>query len=450
MLYRLPDATTWPLFDVAASRRIEARALVHNPDLMARAGLAIAKLALALRQGVGPVWVVCGPGNNGGDGRVAAQRLSEAGVPVWTGEAAPPKPSLVIDALLGLGLNRAPSPEIAARMADIKACHAPVLAVDLPSGLLADTGQPAGAEAVRADHTLCLLTLKPGLFTGEGRAHVGELWFDDLGVAPDEPPTANLLGPRPPIQRSPTSHKGSHGQVVVVGGAPGMQGAARLAARAALACGAGRVYLDLLGAPPSAEADTGRPELMRGRASDLPHAVGVLGCGGGALIEAELPWALSHLPRMVLDADALNAVSASAALKSLLRARRPQTTVLTPHPLEAARLLGQDTAAVQRDRLTAARQLAEQTGCTVVLKGAGTVIASPQQRPAVCGRGGPALATAGSGDVLAGWLGGLWAQQPEVDAHTVACAAVEAHARAGEGPARLCAGALIDRLAALA
>lgn len=448
----LPTTAALPLFDVAASRRIEARALVHAPDLMARAGLAVAKLALALalalRRGDGPVWVACGPGNNGGDGRIAAQHLAAHGLTVHMGHDAPPRPALVIDALLGLGLNRAPSQELLAAIDAMQACGAPILAVDLPSGLLADTGQPAGDRAVRADHTLALLTLKPGLFTGEGRAHCGRLWFDDLGIAPDEAPTADLLGPTPPPPRSATSHKGSHGQVLVVGGAPGMQGAARLAARAALACGAGRVYLDLLGVDADEVADPGRPELMRGTLAALPQAVGVIGCGAGADIASRLPGLLRQLPKLVIDADALNAIAADGPLQQSLRARAAGTTLLTPHPLEAARLLGRDTASLQADRLAAARELAERLGCTVVLKGSGSVIASPGERPAICASGGPALATAGSGDVLAGWLGGLWAQRPGTSAHAIACAGVDAHGRAGEVEGVLRAGDLIDRLAA--
>ncbi|MBW8844543.1 MAG: NAD(P)H-hydrate dehydratase [Burkholderiales bacterium] len=444
----LPTTSLLPLFDVAASRRIEARALVDSPDLMARAGLAVAKLALALRRGDGPVWVACGPGNNGGDGRIAAQRLAEHGLPVHVGHDAPAHPSLVIDALLGLGLNRAPSAELLATMAAMQACGASILAVDLPSGLLADTGQPAGECAVRADHTLVLLTLKPGLLTGEGRAHAGRLWFDDLGIAPDEAATADLLGPAPAPPRSPTSHKGSRGQVLVVGGAAGMQGAARLAARAALACGAGRVYVDLLGLPVGEPADPGQPELMRGALAELPQAVGVIGCGAGSGIAAALPALLRQLPRAVIDADALNAIAADEALQDLLRARPAGSTLLTPHPLEAARLLGRDTASLQADRLAAARDLAERLACTVVLKGSGSVIASPGERPAICASGGPALATAGSGDVLAGWLGGLWAQQPRMSAHAIACAGVDAHGRAGEVDGVLRAGDLIERLAA--
>lgn len=444
----LPTTAALPLFDVAASRRIEARALVHAPDLMARAGLAVAKLALALRRGDGPVWVACGPGNNGGDGRIAAQHLAAHGLTVHMGHDAPPRPALVIDALLGLGLNRAPPQELLATIDAMQACGAPILAVDLPSGLLADTGQPAGDRAVRADHTLALLTLKPGLFTGEGRAHCGRLWFDDLGIAPDEAPTADLLGPTPPPPRSTTSHKGRHGQVLVVGGAPGMQGAARLAARAALACGAGRVYLDLLGVGADEVADPGRPELMRGTLAALPQAIGVIGCGAGADIASRLPELLRQLPKLVIDADALNAIAADGPLQQSLRARAAGKTLLTPHPLEAARLLGRGTASLQADRLGAARELAVRLGCTVVLKGSGSVIASPGERPAICASGGPALATAGSGDVLAGWLGGLWAQRPGASAHAIACAGVDAHGRAGEVEGVLRAGDLIDRLAA--
>jgi len=444
----LPTTAALPLFDVAASRRIEARALVHSPDLMERAGLAVAKLALALRRGEGAVWVVCGPGNNGGDGHVAARRLAAAGVPVHVGHDAPERPSLVIDALLGLGLNRAPSTAMLATIDAMQSCGAAILAVDLPSGLLADTGQPAGSQAMRADHTLTLLTLKPGLFTGEGRAHAGRIWFDDLGIAPDEAPTADLLGPTAPPARSPTSHKGSHGQVLVVGGAPGMQGAARLAARAALACGAGRIYVDLQGLAAGEIADPGRPELMRGRLAELPQAVGVIGCGAGAGIASALPALLQTLPRIVLDADALNAIAADTALQDLLRTRPAGSTLLTPHPLEAARLLGRDTAGLQADRLGAARELARRLACTVVLKGSGSIVASPAARPAVCASGGPALATAGSGDVLAGWLGGLWAQQADTAAHDIACAGVDAHGRAGEVDGVLRAGDLIERLTA--
>jgi hydroxyethylthiazole kinase-like uncharacterized protein yjeF len=187
---------------------------------------------------------------------------------------------------------------------------------------------------------------------------------------------------------------------------------------------------------------------MRGRLDDVPQAVGVIGCGAGAGIAATLPALLQSLPRVVLDADALNAIAADPALQALVRTRPAGSTLLTPHPLEAARLLGRDTERVQADRLAAARDLARQLGSTVVLKGSGSVIASPAERPALSASGGPALATAGSGDVLTGWLGGLWAQEPGASAHTIACAGVDAHGRAGEVAGVLRAADLVERLAA--
>lgn len=451
----LPLQRAEVLHDLSATRRLEARALAARPDLMEDAGLAVAKLALALWPGHGTVWVACGPGNNGGDGRVAARLLTAHGLPVLltsVGEpmVPPPDVTLAIDALLGIGLNRAPDAALGAAIAALQGCEAPLLAIDLPSGLLADTGQPAGTRALRADHTLSLLTLKPGLFTGEGRAHAGRIWFDDLGVArSNEPASLQLLGPSARPARRATAHKGHGGQVLVAGGAPGMQGAARLAARAALASGAGRVYVDLLGAPAGEPADPDWPELMRGTAARLPDAVLIFGCGGGDAAAPVAPALLAHAGHLVLDADALNAVAAAPPLVALLRQRPAGKTLLTPHPLEAARLLGTDVAAVQRDRVAAARQLADALNATVVLKGSGSVIASPGLPTAICASGGPALATAGTGDVLAGWLGGLWAQQPQRDAHAIACQGVEQHGRAGEGPALTRADALVARLAAL-
>ena len=187
---------------------------------------------------------------------------------------------------------------------------------------------------------------------------------------------------------------------------------------------------------------------MRAQFDKPPQAVGVVGCGAGPGIAAVLPALLRALPRLVLDADALNAIAADTTLQDLVRARPAGTTLLTPHPLEAARLLSSHTGELQADRLAAARALAERLRCTVVLKGSGSVIASPAERPAICASGGPALATAGSGDVLAGWLGGLWAQQPNATAHAVACDGVDTHGRAGEVHGTLLAGDLVERLSA--
>lgn len=478
----LPLPQSLALFNAASSRAIETAAA--DPALMERAGLAGAKLALALlaSRDAAPVWVVCGPGNNGGDGLVVARHLHglgralrvslladpqrlpadaaqalrdavAAGVTIDPGVQQPTqRPALVVDALLGLGLNRAPDARLGQAIQAMQGCGAPILALDLPSGLLADTGQPAGSAAVRADHTLALLTLKPGLFTGEGRAHGGRLWFDALGVRPERCADALLLGADAALDlsRPVSSHKGRQGAVRVIGGAAGMQGAARLAARAALVCGAGRVYLDLLDDADGGPADPAQPELMRWREGALApsDAIVVAGCGGGEAVAAALPALLRQVPRLVLDADALNALAADAGLAALLRRRAAfgLSSLLTPHPLEAARLLRSTTGAVQTDRLAAAQELSRRMACSVVLKGSGSVIAIPGELPAINSSGGPALATAGTGDVLAGWLGGLWAQRPLLSPHAIACCGVYAHGRAGEASTSLIAGELIERL----
>jgi hydroxyethylthiazole kinase-like uncharacterized protein yjeF len=452
----------WPLHGAAASRAIEHAALVGMPEgtLMARAGLAVARLALALVPHARRVVLWAGPGNNGGDGRIAAQHLQQAGLDVLTlqpGDADHTPPcDLVIDALLGLGASRPPEGAMARAIEAINAAKAPVLAVDLPSGLNTDTGQPLGGVAVLAQHTLSLLTLKPGCFTAAGRDHAGAVWFDALDVVPEAAPTACLAGPAARAARGHATHKGSFGDVLVVGGAPGMAGAAWLAGSAALAAGAGRVYCSLFDAATSAP----RPELMtRPEAWHMPPAqlaamTVVCGCGGGAPVREALPPLIAHAGRLLLDADALNAIAADTALLSLLQRRRTPT-LLTPHPLEAARLLQRSARELQADRLAAAQALALQTGCTVLLKGSGSVIASSDETPVVNSSGNPALATAGSGDVLAGWAAGLWATQPKLGAHAVAMQAAWQHGAAADGyaaqhPGRpLRAADLIEALAAL-
>ncbi|XHS78173.1 NAD(P)H-hydrate dehydratase [Burkholderiaceae bacterium UC74_6] len=431
----LPLDKSLPLFDVAASRSIEAAALQLRPDLMEDAGLAVAKLALALWPGAGSIWIACGPGNNGGDGLVAARRLQALGAPVSLDDTAPGDTSLVIDALFGLGLKRAIEGAWAERIAQINALPVPVLSIDLPSGLDADRGQPLG-PTVRADHTLQLLTLKPGAFTAAGREFCGEIWFDDLGVEPPAEATARLLG-RDAMAKfgtpaSHSAHKGSQGDVLVLGGAPGMRGAALLAARAALASGAGRVWCSLLDTGNDLP-DAGRPELMRAAPdADLArYAAIACGCGGGREIAAWLPKVLRQAQRLVLDADALNAIAREPSLARALQARQAPT-LLTPHPLEAARLLGTDTASVQADRLVAAQTLAARFSAAVVLKGSGSVIAAPEYGSAINSSGSGALATAGSGDVLAGWCAAWWARHPDASAFDVACASVHLHGLAGQ------------------
>lgn len=502
------------LHGVAATRRIEQAAAATLPPhaLMQRAGLATARLALALAPHARSVWVACGPGNNGGDGLEAALHLQRWGlnpVVTWLGQPdqapadaraswqrardagvrfadQPPAglgpQDLCIDALLGLGAARAPSGRMADWLRQLQAGPAPLLCIDLPSGLDADTGVlqapvdeqnattsiaagacPSGAGGQNypefppaTRHTLSLLTLKPGLFTAQGRDACGRLWFHDLGVTPDEPPTAWLAGAPQPLPRPHASHKGSHGDVAVIGGeaqpdGSAMSGAALLAASAALHGGAGRVYVGLLGTP-DLRCDVAQPELMFRRPDTLPLAdlTVVCGCGGGAAVAAILPRVLQAAPRLVLDADALNALAGDPALAALARERaaRGWATVLTPHPLEAARLLGSHAADVQADRLAAAQALAERFQAVAVLKGSGTVVAAPGQLPRLNPTGNGRLGTAGTGDVLAGLIGArLAAGAPALDA---ACAVVYLHGQvADEWPQgrALTAGALARALA---
>lgn len=451
-----------PLHGTQATRAIEtaAAAPLQPHALMSRAGLAVARLAQALAPHAQTLWVACGPGNNGGDGLIAAGHLIRSakaqGRPLsvcvtlagdaidlppdaahamqWaisSGATISPEPptdfDFGIDALLGIGLTGAPQGTVAEHLDHLYRCQKPVLCVDVPSGLMADTGHflHTARESAAARYTLSLLTLKLGLYTAEGRDAAGEVWLDDLGVpsAPQIGACAFLAGfPPNAMAHSPhhAAHKGNHGEVLVIGGQcpnaiqPGMTGAGFLAARAAMRMGAGRVYLALVGhtnAPPS--WDPLQPELMlRNPLSALEgdlleRSAVVCGCGGGEAIAATLAPVLSRANTLVLDADALNAIGADTNLQSLLRHRRAKDwiTVLTPHPLEAARLLGKTTADVMIDRLAAARALSEKFGVICVLKGSGTVVHAPGETPLVNASGNGILATAGTGDVLAGMLG---------------------------------------------
>ena len=482
----LPGAAGGALYDSVASRRIEAEALAGSAEhvLMQRAGQAVVQLALALAPHARRIHVACGPGNNGGDGLVAATLLHGLGKTVemaWLGDtatvsgdaawalsvarqaglsiaaqAAGAAPDLAIDALLGLGGTRAPGGALLDAILRLNALACPRLAVDLPSGLCGDTGRLHGSHAVQASASLSLLTLKPGLFTGQGRDHAGEVWFADLGASAHAlqaaPPTARLgdgaAARRLFSPRHHAAHKGSFGDLWVLGGDHGMTGAAVLAARAGLLAGAGRVLVNLLAAtgdagPPSHDAL--RPELMqRDRAAwqaagVLEAATLVCGCGGGLAVASVLAEALRRAARLVLDADALNAIAAEPTLAEQLarRGREGRPTVLTPHPLEAARLLGCPTAQIQQDRLAAAQALSGRFGAVVVLKGSGTVVSAPSALAVVNPSGNARLATAGSGDVLAGWLGGLWSRHPAGPvpmeaARQAAEAAVWLHGRAAE------------------
>ncbi len=450
--------------------------------LMKRAGASLAALAKAIAPHAQTIWIACGPGNNGGDGLVAAAVLhpwaQARGARVlvsWCGNESclpedaqfalslarsagvtftPHPPShcdLAIDALLGLGGHesrvadgRDPHAQPTALtlwMTHLHRCAPLLLCVDVPTGLNADTGINSIAinsinESDIAIYCLTFITLKPGLFTADGRDQAGQVWLDDLGWGAMEArgltqapsPTAWLgtwgnAKPTPAPRHN--SHKGSFGDVWVLGGqgliptGMGMVGAAMLAATAALHAQAGRVFVVTLD-PGMPSWNVQQPELMVRSAhtidgpSALPRGTWVCGCGGGDAIAHHLPKVLSEANALVLDADALNAVAASASLQQLLKSRlaRGFASVLTPHPLEAARLLGTCTASVQADRLTAARLLAEAFQCVCVLKGSGTVVASPSGLTTINPTGNARLATAGTGDVLAGMVGAALAKTP--------------------------------------
>ncbi len=451
-------ASRHALYSVAATRLLEQRTQAGLPThtLMQRAGLATARLVLALAPHAQHIWLACGPGNNGGDGFEAALQLRRLGKRVsvsWTGAAEPEarlpqdaaqslarlrqagiEPSLevppnfdfCIDALLGLGgdlkADRPGSALIRRWLDHMQASGQSVLCIDLPTGLNADTGHfsepPRQAGANR--HTLSLLTLKPGLFTAAGRDQAGGVWFDDLGVTPPAElvPSAwtntDDAANKGRSSAPHASHKGSFGDVAVVGGLQAkssgthMMGAALLAARAALHGGAGRVFVSLLG-DADVKLDPMQPELMfrQPEALDFRAMTVVCGCGAGAAVQEVLPRLLSTAARAVLDADALNAIALDSSLQTLLHARqrRGQPTVLAPHPLEAARLMGCSARDVQTNRLEIAQTLADRFACVVVLKGSGSIIASPHQTPLVNLTGNALLATAGTGDVLAGMVG---------------------------------------------
>ncbi|MDP3519037.1 MAG: NAD(P)H-hydrate dehydratase [Hydrogenophaga sp.] len=480
MIQRITPDRAWPLFSAASTRALEAQNLAALPPhtLMARAGLAVAQWARALYPHARHLWVACGPGNNGGDGLIAACHLAQwaqasgARVSVsWLGDPArlptdaawalatarnaglnwvdgpPPDTDCAIDALLGLGgrTGGAPLPWLAA----LSNAPYPVLCVDLPSGLHPDTGTITPPTPPRGPrHTLSLLTLKPGLFTAHGRDAAGEVWLDDLGCATTDAPDAWLGTTAPTSPRPHSSHKGSHGDVLVLGGqglqvhGAGMTGAAVLAARAALHGGAGRVYLVPLDATdaPSLAWDTDAPELMVRATTQLTpewleNSTVVCGCGGGEAVAPWLPLVIAHSRVLVLDADALNHLAASPELQAALRLRAQTrgtgTTAITPHPLEAARLLGLNTQDVQADRLACAQQLAQQLNVICVLKGSGSVVAAPGHTPVINPTGNARLATAGTGDVLAGLLGAGLAAAPQ-DAFAATCAAVYRHGQVAD------------------
>ena len=484
-----------PVYLTADVRAIEAAAVAVKkpPQLMEKAGLAAAEIARDMSGGTGkPVLIVAGPGNNGGDAFVVARHLkkwyfkvtvvyagdektlsadAKAALAAWRkagGTISPALPAsrqwgLVVDGIFGIGLERDVTGRYAEWVAAINGMRAPVLALDVPSGLHSDTGRVMGC-AVRATQTVTFIALKPGLLTLEGPEHCGELHLRALdldakslrpaqGFLIGREVLANALGPR---RRN--SHKGDYGSVGVIGGDHGMVGAALLAGRAALKLGAGRVYLGLI-ARDAPLLDAAQPELML-RSADEVLKLGHLSClavgpGLGQTPDAAfyLKWALESRLPLVLDADALNIIAQDNGLKHSLN-QRANEKLLTPHPAEAARLLGTGTREVQNDRIGAALALAKELNSLILLKGAGSICAAPDGIWHVNVTGNPGMASAGMGDVLTGMIAALLAQG--ADAKTALLAAVYLHGAAadhavagGAGPVGLTAMETIDAARAL-
>lgn len=453
-----------PLFTAEALRMIDRQWARARPgiSLMERAGAAAADLASRLARDSGePVLVLAGPGNNGGDALVVARLLAaqgfrmavvsradparlptdaanawaawrESGGTVLTDIPSAQRFSLIVDGLFGVGLQRDVGGEETRWIELANQIDCPRLALDVPSGLDSDRGCVRGC-ALRADHTLTFLGLKPGLLTGDGPDHAGTLHLDTLGVDAASLPAASGIALTqlerrhrlPPRARN--SHKGQFGHVGLIGGGPGMVGACLIAGRAALSQGAGSVTLGVL--DERIAVDYGEPRMMFAVPEDLVNArLSVLAIGPGlgqttrahALLEA----ALAAPCPLVLDADALNLLAADAALAGRA-AQRAAPTLLTPHPGEASRLLGVSSGVVQTDRIAAAQRLGAQFRAHVVLKGAGSVIAHPDGRYALNTTGGPWLAQAGSGDRLTGMVAALLGQG--MDAGSALEAAVWLH-----------------------
>ncbi len=440
------------LYSAEGTRELDQRAIaagIPGERLMDRAGSgAFAVLRRNWPEGR-RILVLCGAGNNGGDGWVVARLAQEAGlkpvvhalvpeqrlqgdartmaerarvegVPVIEGE--PEDLSgfdLVVDALLGTGIRGAPREPFDRVIRAVNDSGLPVLAVDIPSGLDADTGAAAGA-VIEASATVTFIGVKQGLLTARGPACCGRVYFDSLRV-PEEvfrAVPASCERPDPDEVNQPSrrrdAHKGDFGHVLIIGGDHGYAGAAAMAGQAAARCGAGLVSV-------ATRSEHGGPLVVR-QPELMATAVGapreldalleratVLAVGPGL---GQQEWGRGLLDRalesglpMVLDADALNLLAARSALPAL------EGSVLTPHPGEAGRLLGMETAEIQRDRFAALALLVENTGAAVVLKGAGTLVGAPGlERPALIDAGNPGMATGGMGDVLTGIIAGLLAQ----------------------------------------
>ncbi len=448
------------LYSSAEIRAIETAHAKKNPkqSLMLAAGTAVAAFACTIikkKRGAN-ILVMAGPGNNGGDAWVAATALKKAGQRVTLLEPREQKNAdpvaktacityrkakgavvkefpndgeydLIIDGLFGIGLQRPPEGIFADAITNANShadlYHVPILAIDVPSGLSADTGIAHGAT-IQADFTLTFLGAKSGLYTGDGVDCAGKICVDSLGLATVTSPgkllTCACAAPLIPKRRK-NSHKGSFGNVGIVGGAAGMIGAAVLAARAALHMGPGKVFLGVV-AKDAPGFDTLNPEIMVRTAEELvtDEAMTSLAIGMGLGTDKTAPrlltTALAQPMPMVIDADALTIIAANPSIHDSLQAKMAGTPhqstslIFTPHPGEAARLLGLTTEEVRADRIAAARNIAKKFSAVTVLKGAGTVIAMPDGRYWINTSGNPGMASGGMGDALSGMIAAFLAQ----------------------------------------
>jgi len=466
----MTDSLPVALYTAAQVRELDARLIAGGTpgfELMQRAAHAAWRALRRRWPDAGAITVLAGRGNNAGDGYLvaalaqragwqvrvlavgdpqalqgdAAQALAEAqacGVAIEPWRAEVSLQGVLVDALLGTGISGDVREPYVSAIEAINTGGLPVLAIDLPSGLCADTGRVLG-HAVRADLSITFIGLKLGLFTADAPDRVGSLVFDDLqadpGIVAQVASAAVRLdhGSLARVApRSPTAHKGSFGQVLVIGGDHGTGGAALLSAEAALRCGAGMVTLATRPEQVTASL-VRRPEIMCSGVEStygltaLVERADVLVVGPGL---GQAPWGRSllsvaaqrELPQ-VWDADALNLLASGVV-------DLPSGSLITPHPGEAARLLQCSVAEVQADRPAAVRALAQRYACVALLKGAGTLIAGPDGRLALCDRGHPAMASAGLGDVLAGVIGAMLAQG--LTPFDAACLGAWLHAAAGE------------------
>lgn len=460
------DATA--LYTAAQARAIDAYAIdklgIPGFTLMERAAAGALQVLRRHWPQAQRIVVLCGPGNNGGDGLLLAAQARAQGIHAevvaltddWQGDAALahaafaersgtlhratnltrlPPADVYVDAMFGSGLNRAIEGVATNLIKQVNASAVPVLALDLPSGLSADSGRVRG-PAIRADATATFVAWKRGLFTAQAGDCCGDLSLHELGVPPDayaqQTADARLLQVAALPPRRNDSNKGMYGHVLAIGGDRGMAGAVRLCAESALRCGAGLVSVATRAEHISA-INASRPEVMAHAVEDVAAlqpmlqraSVLALGPGLGQGDWGKALWraALDSGKPVVIDADALNLLAAQP--RAL-----PTRAVLTPHPGEAARLLHSDIAGVQDDRFAAVRALAANYQAVAVLKGSGSLVANPEGEVAVCPWGNPGMASGGMGDVLTGVIAALLAQG--LSPWQAASFGVGLHARAGD------------------